>query len=420
MYSLSPLELQTLQDFIDKHLSIGLIHPTSSPHGASILVIKKKDGSLQLCVDYQALNCITRKDQYPLPLTANLLDAPWKAWVYTKIDLRTAYHLLRIAEGDQWKTAFRTWYGSYKWLVVIEGLTNAPAAFQHFMNDIFANMLNISVIVYLDDILIYSDNMDDHWKHVQEVLHCLWHNDLYAKPEKCSFHTDSVDYLGFILSPEGLTMDQAKVKVIQDWPEPWRVKDVQSFLGFVNFYRRFINDSTKIVNPLTRLTRKSIPFQFSEKAHEAFVNLKIAFTSAGILSHWIPEAPIIVKTDASDYAITEILSIITPDEEVHPVVFYSQSLSTSELNYDTHDKELLAIFAAFTTWRHYLKGPTAPIEDVTLAHGSSQTPEDSWGVCRESSGVLHSNIYYSLQTVQGVFRSFLYGVREVSQAGALT
>jgi len=365
MYSLSPLELQTLRDFIDKHLSIGLIRPTSSPHGAPVLFIKKKDGSLRLCVDYRALNRITRKDRYPLPLTADLLDAPRKARVYTKIDLRTAYHLLRVAEGDEWKTVFRTRYGSYEWLVVIEGLTNAPAAFQHFMNDIFADMLDVSVIVYLDDILIYSDNMDDHRKHVREVLRRLRHNGLYAKPEKCSFHTDSVDYLGFILSPEGLTMDQAKVKVIQDWPEPRRVKDVQSFLGFANFYRRFINDYAKIVIPLTRLTRKSIPFQFSEKAREAFVNLKNAFTTAPILSHWIPEAPIIVETDASDYAIAAILSIITPDEEVHPVAFYSRSLSTSELNYDTHDKELLAIFAAFTTWRHYLEGPAAPVDVVT-------------------------------------------------------
>jgi hypothetical protein len=131
---------------------------------------------------------------------------------------------------------FCTHYGSYEWLVVIEGLTNAPAAFQHFMNDIFADMLDVSVIVHLDDILIYSDNMDNHWKHVREILCRLRHNSLYVKPEKCSFHTDSVDYLGFILSPEGLTMDQAKVKVIQDWPEPCRVKDVQSFLGFANFY----------------------------------------------------------------------------------------------------------------------------------------------------------------------------------------
>ena len=237
--------------------------------------------------------------------------------------IRTAYHLLHVAEGDEWKTVFRTRHGSYEWLVVIEGLTNAPAAFQHFMNDIFTDMLDVSVIVYLDDILIYSDNMDDHRKHVREVLRRLRHNGLYAKPEKCSFHTDSVDYLGFILSPEGLTMDQAKVKVIQDWPEPRRVKDVQSFLGFANFYRRFINDYAKIVIPLTRLTRKSIPFQFSEKAREAFVNLKNAFTTAPILSHWIPEAPIIVETDASDYAIAAILSIITPDEEVHPVAFYS-------------------------------------------------------------------------------------------------
>ena len=365
MYSLSPLELTTLRDFIDKHLSIGLIRPTNSPHGAPVLFIKKKDGSLRLCVDYRALNSITKKDRYPLPLTADLLDAPRRARVYTKIDLRTAYHLLRVAEGDEWKTAFRTRYGSYEWLVVVEGLTNAPAAFQHFMNDIFSDMLDVSVIVYLDDILIYSDNIEEHKKHVREVLRRLRKHGLYAKPEKCSFHSDSVDYLGFILSPEGLTMDEAKVKVIQEWPEPRRVKDVQSFLGFANFYRRFIDNYAKIVIPLTRLTRKSIPFQFSDQAREAFNNLKKAFTSAPILSHWIPEAPIIVETDASDYAVAAILSNVNSDQEVHPVAFYSRSLSTAELNYDTHDKELLAIFSAFKVWRHYLEGPPAPVDVVT-------------------------------------------------------
>src|SRR6202043_3056379 len=183
---------------------MGFIRPTRSSHGAPVLFIKKKDGSLQLCVDFRGLNKLTKKDRYPLPLINDLLETSQKGHIYTKIDLKHAYHLVRIADGDEWKTAFRTRYGSFEWCVMPKGLTNAPAAFQRFMNDIFSDMLDVCVIVYLDDILIYSDNIADHKKHVREVLRRLRKHGLYAKPEKCFFHTTSVEYLDFLLSPEGL------------------------------------------------------------------------------------------------------------------------------------------------------------------------------------------------------------------------
>ena len=184
--------------------------------------------------------------------------------VYTKIDLRHAYHLVHITEGDEWKTAFRTRYGSYEWQVRPFGLTNAPAAFQRFVNLVFTDMLDVCVVVYLDDILIYSDNMEDHIKHVREVLRRLRHHKLFAKPEKCEFHSDSVEYLRYFLSPDGLTMSQDKVTAICDWPEPRKVKDIQSFLGFANFYHCFIFNYSDIVVPLTRLTQKDAPWNFSE------------------------------------------------------------------------------------------------------------------------------------------------------------
>jgi hypothetical protein len=311
------------------------------------------------------LNKLTKKDRYPLPLITDLLDSPGRARIYTKIDLQHAYHLVRIAEGDEWKTAFRTRYGSFEWLVMPFGLTNAPAAFQRFMNDIFSDMLDVCVIIYLDDILIYSDNKELHRKHVREVLRRLRENGLYAGTNKCTFHTDTVEYLGYILSPTGLTMDPAKVQTIQDWPEPRKVKDVQSFLGFANFYRRFIHEYSDIVVPLTRLTRKDLKWNFSDTCRDAFNKLKTAFLSAPVLTHWIPDTPITVETDASDYAIAAILSITLPNGEIHPVAFHSRTLSTSELNYDTHDKELLAIFEAFQKWRHYLEGSGSPIDVVT-------------------------------------------------------
>ena len=244
------------------------------------------------------------------------------------------------------------------------GLTNAPTAFQRFMNDIFSDLLDVCVVIYLDDILIYSNDMSEHHRHVKEVLKHLCKAGLYAKAEKCEFHSKSVEYLGYILSPSGLTMSDDKVKIIQDWLEPKKVKDIQSFLGFANFYRRFIFNYSDIVIPLTRLTRKDIPWKFDSSCQDAFNSLKKAFTSIPILTHWIPNAQLIVETDASDYALVVILSIINEDNEVHPVAFYSHTFTAAELNYDIHDKELLTIFEAFKIWWHYLEGLTYSIDVV--------------------------------------------------------
>jgi len=244
LYSLSLVELSALWTFIDENLNTGFIRPTASSHTAPVLFVKKKDGSLHLCIDFRGLNKITKKDCYPLPLISDLLDSPSRAKIYSKIDLWHAYHLVRIAPGNEWKTTFRMRYGSYEWLVMPFGLTNTPAAFQHFVNTIFADMLDVCIVMYLDDILIYSEDMESHQQHVQEVLCRLRLHGLFAKPEKCEFHLDSVEYLGYRLSPEGLTMSLDKIQTISDWPEPHKVKDIQSFLGFANFYRRFIFNYT--------------------------------------------------------------------------------------------------------------------------------------------------------------------------------
>ena len=258
IYSLSESELKALREFLEENLKSEFIRPSRSSHGAPVLFVKKKDGSLRLCVDFRGLNKITKKDRYPLPLITDLLDAPRKARIYSKLDLRHAYHLIRVAEGDEWKTAFRTRYGSFEWRVMPFGLSNAPSVFQRFVNDIFADMLDVSVVVYLDDILVYSDNPEDHQKHVKEVLRRLHANNLYCKASKCEFNKDTVEYLGFILSKGGLYMSEEKIEAITDWPTPRKVKDIQSFLGFCNFYRRFIHGYSEITIPLTRLTRKNV------------------------------------------------------------------------------------------------------------------------------------------------------------------
>ncbi|CAA7260669.1 unnamed protein product [Cyclocybe aegerita] len=271
--------------------------------------------------DYHGLNKVTKKDRYPLPLISDLLDAPGKAKVFTKIDLWHAYHLVRIAD----------------------------AAFQRFMNDIFSDLINVSVIVYLDNILIYSLDLTSHKEH----------------PDKCEWHTDRVEYLGYILSADGLSMAADKVKIIQDWPKLQKVKDIQSFLGFANFYRRFIYNYSDICVPLTWLTRKGVPFKFSDEAWELFNYLKKAFTMAPILTQWIPDRPIILETDASDYALAAILSIELTNGEIHPVAFHSQMFNPTKLNYDIHDKELFTIYESFQIWRHYLEGSGTPINIVT-------------------------------------------------------
>ena len=366
IYKLSESELTALREYLEENLKKGFIRPSNSPAGAPILFVKKKDGSLRLCVDYRGLNRITKKDRYPLPLIDSLLDRMRKARYFTKIDLRGAYNLIRIIMGDEWKTAFRTRYGSFEYLVMPFGLCNAPATFQHFMNDIFKDLLDWCLAGYLDDLLIFDEDLEEHRKHVKMVLRRLREHRLYAKITKCGFDLPSTDFLGFIVSSDGIAMDPEKTQVIRDWPTPKSVKDIQSFLGFANFYRRFISNYSGIVRPMTQLTRKDVPFEWSPKCQAAFDSLKSAFTSAPILAHFQPEHQIIVETDASDYAVAAILSQIDPDTgEVHPVAFHSRTMQPAELNYEIYDKELLAIHDAFKAWRAYLEGPALPVQVVT-------------------------------------------------------
>jgi len=235
IYSLSASEQEALKKFIEENLNTSFIRPTSSLHSVLVLFVKKKDGSLHLCVDFHSLNHISKKNRYLLLLISDPLNSPHKAWVYSKIDLCHAYHLVHIVNGDEWKTVFRTCYGSFEWSVMPFSLTNTPMAFQRFMNDIFSNLLDVCAMIYLDNILIYLNNMSEHHQHVKEVLKHLCKTGLYAKVEKYKFHSESVEYLEYILSPSGLTMSNNKIKIIQDWLEPKKVKEIQSFLGFANF-----------------------------------------------------------------------------------------------------------------------------------------------------------------------------------------
>jgi hypothetical protein len=365
LYPLSEAELQVLDEYLKENLSKGYIQPSSSPAGAPILFVKKRDGSLRLCVDYRGLNKVTVKNRYPLPLIGESLDRLRSATVYTKLDLRSGYNLVRIAEGDEWKTAFRSRYGHYEYHVMPFGLTNAPATFQNLMNDVLRDFLDDFAIVYLDDILIFSRTREEHQRHVRLVLERLRANGLFAKPEKCSFHQDEVEYLGYIVSPAGVKMDPKKVSAVLDWPEPSSVHDLQVFLGFANFYRRFVQGYSHIIAPLTRLLKKGHSFIFDDSARQAFGQLKTAFTTAPILAHFQPDRPSTVETDASDFAIAAVLSQPDSNNILHPVAFYSRKLTPAELNYEIYDKEMLAIVVALKEWRAYLEGAAHPFTVYT-------------------------------------------------------
>ncbi|KAJ1599535.1 hypothetical protein NDA14_004105 [Ustilago hordei] len=346
LYLKGPKEMSELRRYLDENLEKGFIRPSKSPARSPVLFVPKKDGGLRLCVDYRGLNEITVKNRAPLPLIEEQLFLLRKARIYTKLDLRAAYNLIRIAKGDEWKTAFGTQLGLYEYLVMPFGLANAPAHFQSFINDIFQDIIGIYVVVYLDDFLIFSDTEEAHVKHVTEVLACLRSNRLFAKLSKCEFHTKTVEFLGYIIKPTGIEMDPEKVRTVKEWPMPESIHDIQRFLGFANFYRRFIAHFARIAKPLTALVKpieRFKKFELPEEAQQAFHKLIQAFTSAGVLQHFDYHLPTRLETDASDFAIAGVLKQ-EHEGRWHPVAFYSRKMSSAEKNYEIHDKELLAVY----------------------------------------------------------------------------
>jgi hypothetical protein len=356
LYNLTQPEMKALQTYIQENLEKKFIQPSRSPAGAPIFFVTKKDGDLRPCVDYRGLNAITIKNRYPLPLLDNMIDQLRGAKFFTKLDLRGAYNLVRVREGDEWKTAFRCRYGHYEYKVMPFGLTNAPAVFQGMMNDILAEFLDRSVINYLDDILIYSADLETHKTHVRQVLERLLENQLYVKAEKCAFHQKEVTFLGFVIYGDGVRMDPDKTAAIKDWVTPTSLSKLRRFLGFANFYRRFVPNYSTLASPLTSLTSTAKPFMWNDEATKAFEVLKQALQNNIVLRYPDYSKPFVVQTDASDVGIGAVLL-----QDNQPISFYSRKLSDAEINYAVYDKELLAIVAAFTHWRHHLVGASVPI-----------------------------------------------------------
>ncbi len=307
---------------------------------------------------------MTVKNKYPLPLIPELIAKLGGAKYFTKLDVRWGFNNVRMKEGDEWKAAFRTNRGLFEPLVMFFGLTNSPATFQTMMDDIFEELITDGVVVvYLDDILIFTETIEEHRKVTRRVLELLENNKLYLRPDKCEFERTTVEYLGVIISHNSVAMDPVKVAGVAEWPEPTNKKEVQSFLGFTNFYRRFIQDFSQHARPLFDLTKKDEKWHWGADERSAFNGLKRSVTSAPVLISPDPTKPFRIEADSSDFATGAVLSqVLLADEKWHPVAFFSKSLSPVERNYVIHDKEMLAIIRSLQEWRHFLEGAEHQVE----------------------------------------------------------
>ncbi|GJY01124.1 putative reverse transcriptase domain-containing protein [Tanacetum coccineum] len=340
-YRLAPSEMQELSNQLQELTDRGFIRPSTSPWGAPVLFVKKKDGSFRMCIDYRELNKLTIKNRYPLPRIDDLFDQLQGSSVYSKIDLRSGYHQLRVRERDIPKTAFRTRYGHYEFQVMPFGLTNAPAVFMDLMNRVCKPYLDKFVIVFIDDILIYSRNKEEHANHLRIILELLRKEKLYAKFSKCDFWIHIVQFLGHLIDNQGLHVDPAKIEAVKNWTSPTTPTEVRQFLGLAGYYRRFIEGFSKIAKPLTKLTQKNKSYIWGEEQESAFQLLKQKLCEAPILA--LPEGNdnFVVYCDASLQGLGAILM----QREI-VIAYASQQLKPHEENYTTHDLELGAVIIA--------------------------------------------------------------------------
>ncbi|KAK3519157.1 hypothetical protein QTP70_020008 [Hemibagrus guttatus] len=356
-----------MEEYTEEALAVGHIRPSMSPVAAGFFFVGKKDGGLRPCIDYRGLNAITVRYPYPLPLVPAALEQLKGARFFTKLDLRSAYNLVRIREGDECKTTFHTTHGHYEYLVMPFGLTNAPAVFQSLINKVFQDILGKWVIAYIDDILVYSTSLEEHVHHIRAVLSRLQQNHLYVKPEKCEFHRTTITFLGYVISRQVVEMDLTKVHAVTEWPNPTTIKELQRFLGFANFYQHFIQNYSSMASPLTSLLwGKPRRLSWGDQAQAAFVILKDSFTTAPILHHPDPDLLFVVEVDASSSGIGAVLSQRhgVPGK-LHPCAFFSKKLMAAEANYDVGNQELLSIKAALEEWRHWLEGARHPFLVLT-------------------------------------------------------
>jgi hypothetical protein len=358
MYPLNETELPALQDYLTEMLELGTFRPSKSPTAAPIIFVPKAHGrGLWLCVNYRGLNKVTIANRYLLPIMSELQDRVRGVKIFTKIDLKNGYNLIRIKPGDEWKIAFKIRYGLYKYTIMPFGLSNAAVTFQNMMNHIFWELLDLGLIVYLDDILIYAESEEEYNHIITEVLKHLTTNGLAILQDKCFSSTMRVDFPGYAIAKDGIGMAQDKVQCIWDWEHPRSLRDVQSFIGFANFYRWFIEGFSKIAKPLSDSMKGSAKdWIWMDTMTKSFEKLKHCFTTTPILTHFDPYHEYIIETDALDFTLGSILSQTAEDKKLYPNAFHCREFSPAEINYEIHDKELLVIVDCFKVWQRYLEG----------------------------------------------------------------
>ena len=378
-YRLGPAEQDELEEQIKDLLAQGFIRPSCSPYGAPVLFVPKKDGRWRMCVDYRALNKQTIKDRYPLPRIDLLLDRLGQAKVFSKLDLAQGYHQIAMAQDSIEKTAFCTNIGQWEYLVMPFGLCNAPSTFQRLMNEVFKRELNSFILVYLDDILIYSHSVEEHWEHLIHALDKLRRAKLYGRLHKCEFLKEKVDYLGFEVGRDGIRTSPEKVRAILDWPRPQSVHDIRSFLGLASYYRKFMKGFSQLAKPLTDLTREKVKWSWEDSQEASFKALKVAIATAPILRLPDFERQFVITTDASDVAIGAILEQDF-GSGLQPIAYSSRKLNSTEIRYSAYERELLGIVWAIGQWKHYFQGRHPIIiqtDHAPLRHLPNQTSVNS-------------------------------------------
>ncbi|GJT95697.1 putative reverse transcriptase domain-containing protein [Tanacetum coccineum] len=367
-YRLAPSEMLELSNQLKELQEKGFIRPSHSPWGAPVLFVKKKDGSMRMCIDYRELNKLTIKNRYPLPRIDDLFDQLQGACCFSKIDLRSGYHQLRVREEDIPKTAFRTRYGHFEFTVMPFGLTNAPAIFMDLMNRVCKPYLDKFVIVFIDDILIYSKSEEEHEVHLKTILDLLKKEKLYAKFSKCEFWLQEVQFLGHVVNRDGIHVDPSKVESVKNWMTPESPTEIRSFLGLAGYYRRFIENFSKIAKPLTLLTQKNKAYVWGDKQDEAFQILKEKLCNAHVLALLDGPDDFVVYCDASKQGFGSMLM-----KRGKVIAYASRQLKNHEKNYTTHDLELGAVVFPLKIWRHYLYGTKSVILKTKIleAHGEA-------------------------------------------------